>query len=55
MYDQPRYWKFWLGERAVQRCRIVARGAKHSVLVEFKDGYRVVTSRYAVRRVQEVV
>lgn len=25
----------------------------NSVLVEFKDGYRVVTSRYAVRRIKE--
>ena len=37
-------------DRKGQRCRIVARGRMNSVLVEFEDGYRVVTSRYAVRR-----
>lgn len=31
-------------------CRIVATGKLHSALVEFVDGYRMVTSRYAVRR-----
>ncbi len=53
MYDQVWRWRARLGERHGQRCRIVARGAKNSVLVEFEDGYRVVTSRYAVRRVKE--
>lgn len=44
------YWRQRLGHRKGQRCRVVARGAKGSVLVEFAvDGYRVVTSRYAVR------
>ena len=36
--------------RKGQPCRVVARGAMNSVLVEFEDGYRVLTSRYAVRR-----
>lgn len=54
MYDHRWYWRSRLGERNGQRCRIVARGAKGSVLVEFEaDGYRVVTSRYAVRRIKE--
>lgn len=35
--------------RKGQRCRVVARGALGSVLVEFVDGHRVITSRYAVR------
>ena len=48
---------FWrirtkLGERYKQPCRIVVRGKKmNSILVEFEDGFRVVTSRYAVRRI----
>jgi hypothetical protein len=29
---------------------VLARGSMNSVLVEFEDGYHVVTSRYAVRR-----
>lgn len=38
-------------DRKGQRCRVVARGNMQSVLVEFEDGYRVITSRYAVRRI----
>ena len=44
------FWKAKLPERRGQRCRVVAQGRLNSVLVEFEDGYRVVTSRYAVRR-----
>lgn len=37
-------------DRKGARCRVVARGRMNSVIVEFEaDGYRVVTSRYAVR------
>lgn len=43
------YWRKRLPERKGQSCRILARGAMNSILVEFRDGYRVVTSRYAVR------
>jgi hypothetical protein len=46
-------WRKRLGERYGQRCRILARGSKNSVLVEFEDGYRVLTSRWAVRRATE--
>jgi hypothetical protein len=49
-YDQVWHWRSKLGGRKGQPCRVVARGALGSVLVEFEDGYRVVTSRYAVRR-----
>lgn len=37
-------------DRKGQRCRVVARGSLGSVLVEFPDGYCVLTSRHAVRR-----
>jgi hypothetical protein len=53
--DFPLVW-FWRAnpmrpiDRKGQRCRIVARGKLNSVLVEFEDGFQVVTSRYAVRR-----
>ena len=62
MYDHVWRWKKWPAcswtcthaHRYGHRCRVLARGSKNSVLVEFEsDGYRVVTSRYAVRRVQE--
>ena len=44
------HWRSRLPERKGQRCRVLVRGALNSVLVEFEDGQRVVTSRYAVRR-----
>jgi hypothetical protein len=48
------YWRVHarLPERFGQRCRVLVRGRMNSCLVEFEDGYRVVTSRYYVRRVR---
>ncbi len=44
-------WAVRLPERKGQRCRILRRWPKkNSVLVEFQDGYRVVTSGWAVRK-----
>ena len=43
-------WKKYLPERHGQPCRVVVTGALNSALVEFWDGFQVVTSRYAVRR-----
>jgi len=36
--------------RKGERCRVLARGAMNSALVEFEDGYKVVTSRSGIRR-----
>lgn len=36
-------------ERKGQACRIVAEGAKNTVLIEFEDGKKMTTSRRAVR------
>ena len=44
------YWKKKLPERKGQPCRVLARGKKNSVLVEFADGFKVITSRFAVRK-----
>jgi hypothetical protein len=44
------YWRARLPARHGQLCRVLARGALNSILVEFADGWRVVTHRYAVRR-----
>ncbi len=44
------FWKCRLGDRKGEPCRVVSRGALNSILVEFADGFRVVTSRYAVRK-----
>jgi hypothetical protein len=49
-FDHVWWWRAKLGERKGQRCRVLVRGRMNSVLVEFEDGYRVVTSRHAVRR-----
>jgi hypothetical protein len=39
-----------LPERFGERCRVLVRGGRNSCVVEFPDGYRVVTSRWYVRR-----
>lgn len=49
-FDRVWYWRVNLPHRKGERCRIVARGTMNSVCVEFEDGDRVITSRYAVRR-----
>jgi hypothetical protein len=49
-FDHVWYWRSRLPERKGQRCRVLARGTMNSVLVEFEDGYRTVTSRHAVRK-----
>ena len=48
--DHVWFWRCRLPERKGQRCRVVARGAKNTVMVRFGDGLQVVTSRYAVRK-----
>jgi hypothetical protein len=43
----------WFGDgvdRTGRRCRVVARGGMNSALVEFDDGYQVVTSRGGLRK-----
>jgi len=44
------FWRKRLPGRKGQPCRVLVRGKMNSALVEFPDGYRVVTSRFAVRR-----
>lgn len=46
------YWRAHtrLPDRYGQHCRVLVRGGRNSVLVEFDDGYRVVTSRNYIRR-----
>jgi hypothetical protein len=39
-----------LPERFGSLCAVLVRGAMNSALVEFEDGFRVVTSRNYVRR-----
>ena len=44
------HWRCRLPERKGQRCRVLIRGGRNTCLVEFPDGFRVYTSRWAVRR-----
>jgi hypothetical protein len=37
-------------DRKGERCRVVTRGTMNSALIEFTDGYRVVTSRNGLRK-----
>ncbi len=38
--------------RKGQLCRVLVRGKRNSCLVEFVDGYKMVTSRNAIRKYQ---
>lgn len=48
------YWrvKTRLPDRTGQPCNVLARGKMNNCLVEFQDGYRVITSRNYVRRIK---
>jgi len=52
MFNKIWFWKSKLPERKGQYCRVLVYGKMNSILVEFEDGFKVVTSRYAVRRVK---
>jgi hypothetical protein len=49
-FDHVWWWRARLPGRKGQRCRVLVRGKMNSILVEFEDGTRVVTSRFAVRK-----
>jgi hypothetical protein len=57
VYPPPDHvWRLrrYLPERYGQPCRVLARGrgrGPRNVLVEFEDGFRVVGTRFCVRRV----
>jgi hypothetical protein len=41
----------WMGDRKGQPCRVLVRSRRmNSALVEFADGFRVVTTRNAIRK-----
>lgn len=33
-----------------KRCRVLARGGMNSVLIEFEDGFKTLTSRHSIRK-----
>lgn len=41
-------------DRKGQRCRVLARGKMNSAMIEFEDGFRVITSRNGLRRANPV-
>lgn len=42
--------KPWQNLRKGHRCRVLVRGRMRSVLIEFEDGYRMVSSHNGLRR-----
>lgn len=52
--EYPYYWrvKTRFPERKGQLCNVLVRGKMNNCLVEFEDGFRVVTSRNYVRKVK---
>lgn len=44
-------WQDW-SARYGQPCRVIARGRKNSVLVEFEDGFRLLTLRHFIRKLK---
>ncbi len=52
MIAYPYIWRVHtrLPERFGQRCRVIVRSKMNSALVEFEDGYKVVTSRNYLRK-----
>lgn len=46
------FWRALLPDRKGQPCRVTARGKMNSIRVEFPDGFKVITSRHAVRRIK---
>jgi hypothetical protein len=52
-FDHVWYWhpKPWRSiNRKGERCRVLARGKKNTIAVEFEDGFKVLTARFAVRK-----
>lgn len=49
-YPYVWWWRVRLPDRKGHPCRVLVRGRRNSALVEFRDGYLVVTSRFAVRK-----
>jgi hypothetical protein len=50
MFEYIWFWKKKLPERKGHNCRIIQRGNMNSILIEFEDGFKVISSRYAIRK-----
>ena len=55
MFDHVWFWNPRMGERnrKGKLCTVLARAKRNSILVQLEDGEKVITSRYAVRRIKE--
>jgi hypothetical protein len=42
-------------DRFKKPCRVLARGKKNSILVEFEDGFQTLTSRHYVRKIPKEI
>jgi hypothetical protein len=52
-FDHFWFWKQRIPERKGRKCRVLIRTkAGHNCLVEFEDGFLVITSQWAVRRLK---
>ena len=51
LYHYIWFWRRKLGDRKGYQCKVLARGKMNSILVEFRDGFKVITSRFAVRKI----
>jgi hypothetical protein len=52
-YDRGTMPRVFDRDRKGERCAVLARGKMNSALIEFEDGYRVITSRNGLRRIKE--
>ena len=52
MADFPYIYHWHRQGRKGQRCRLLSRGKMNSILVQFEDGYTMITSGNAIRRVK---
>lgn len=49
-FDNTWFWRSVQPHRKGQPCRVTARGKMNSIEVEFPEGEKVITHRYAVRK-----
>lgn len=50
--DWPYIYRWNRFGRKGQRCKVTARGTMNSCRVEFEDGFKMITSRNAIRKVK---
>lgn len=48
-YPYVWFWRSKMPDRKGQPCRVLVRGKMNTILVEFEDGFKTTTSRFAVR------